>query len=698
MASFRKVVYLMGMRWIDLPESKLARQLTAKTLTHPTSAAFDDEAWRSAVMGLEDPSERDMQLALAALHFGGELASLRQTAIPRTTQGFSRPKLLRLLTAFANQQYLTLQSKTRKKLKAQHTGQTLDIGRAQLVVVEGAGGQEMPPDDLITYLVDSLPHWLFHIWQVSDDAPSNEPESLIDHAAYALQVVSIEHSLRQLWLTALWLGTMLSKEDGALVDKPWDRQMAERWFVWDQRQQMLTAAELLIDAGARIVAGKRLPPVVPVVDRTVIRISRPPSGRRVFVTGRASGAKAQQRNHVNERDLLDRLYTGLFMDETLPKSPGGDLTCRELSRAWWVLKDTAQLAADSLGRAWFADDEGLGRYALTVEREDLTKVLSECLNITLERAGVILDWFTCDPGDTGRLFAKSVWSEPLVPEPNTGKLHILLAPILSASPVRRVEAWMERGGISDSRGIKGRGKPFERHVRMALAEVLSNNKLLTDTAVAEHGLKRKGDSEEIDLLVRVGDVVLVAEVKCFVAPSEPIEKHNHLRNLGNATAQAESKRAWAEANRQRIARALGVDADGVAALRIIPLVIINHAFGVGLERNGVPVVDLHYLRILLGWGSYQGDTRFERDFGAVYEPVVLYRSQKEFEEKIVDLLKDPPPMKRFSGRTRWRRIPFPTSDGSPFLIEMPAVVADAVPNALRDMPAFGEPMARRRPR
>lgn len=329
---------------------------------------------------------------------------------------------------------------------------------------------------------------------------------------------------------------------------------------------------------------------------------------------------------------------------------------------------------------------------------DAERLVSATLDITSERAGGILDWFTCDPGDTGRLFAKSVWSEPFLPEPNTGKLHIVLAPLLSASPIRRVEAWMERGGISDSRGIKARGKPFERHVRMALSEVLANNELLTKTAVAEHGLKRKGDSEEIDLLVRVGDVVLVAEVKCFVAPSEPIEKHNHLRNLDKATAQADSKRAWAEANRHRIAEALDVDADGVAALRIIPLVIINHAFGIGLERNGVPVVDLHYLRILLGCGSYQGDTRFERDFGAVYESVLLYRSQEEFEAKIVDLLGDPPPMKRFDGRTRWRHISFPTSGGSPFRIELPAVVEDAIPNALRDMPAFRAPMARRRAR
>ena len=683
------------MQWNDLPDSELARQLIGKALAHPTNAAFDEGAWRSAMAALEEPTERDLQLAVAAVHFGRELASLRVSAIPKTVRGFNRSRLIRLLAAFANQQYLTLQGKVRKGLKAQKTGRTFDMDRAQQLVVENAGGQEMPPDDLLTFLVDSLPHWLFHIWRVAEDAPLDEPESVIDFAAHAFRIFSIEHSLRHLWLQALWLGTRLRKEDGALIDAPWDRNLAERWFVWDQRQQSLITAEFNIDAGAHIVSGGKLPPVVPAVDRTVIRISRPPSGRRVFVTGRASGAKLEQRNHVSERDVLDRLYTGLFMDETLPKSPGGDLTCRELSRAWWILKDMARLASDELGPAWLENDGDVGRFALTVGRDDLVRILVECLGVKAKRAGGIVDWFTCDPGDTGRIFSKSVWSEPMLPEPSTGNLHIVLAPLLSGSPVKRIEAWMERGGISDSRGIKGRGKPFERHVRKVISGVLSANELLTDVAVAEHGLKRKGESEEIDLLVRVGDTVLVGEVKCFVAPSEPTDKHNLLDNLDKATEQAEIKRAWADANRDRIAEALAVEPARAAALRLLPLVVLNHGFGIGSERHGVPVVDLHYLRILLGWGSYQGDTRFERYVGVVYDPVLLYRSHAEFEAMIDVLLRDPPPLKRFTGRTQWRRIPFDTSDGSPFFIELPVLAEDATPKALRDMPAFRPSSGRR---
>lgn len=689
--------YSYRMQWSDLPESELARQLKAKTLEHPTNAAFDGKAWRSALDALAAPTERDVDLTLAAIYFGKELVELRRTGIPLTTEGFNRPRLARLLAAFANQQYLTLRNKITKELKAQKDGGIFDMERAQQLLVEGAGGQQMAPDDLITYLVDSLPHWLFHIWQVPDDVPSQEPQEAIQFAARASQIVSIEHSLRQLWLNALWTGTTLFKDGEALVDTPRDRVLAERWFIFDQRQIMLMMAEHHIDAGASIVAGGKLPPVVPAVPRTVIRMERPPSGNRKFITGRASGVKPEQRDHVSERNMLERLYTGLFMGETLPRSPGGQLTCRELSAAWWVLTDLARLAANDLGSPWMADDNAVGRFALTIERQNLVAVLSDCLSIGEDRAGGIVDWFTCDPADTSRIFARSFWSEPLLPEPGSERRHIVLAPLLVGSPVKRIEAWMERGGISDSRGIKGRGKPFERHVRTALAEAVGGNELLTDAVVAEHGLKRKNNSEEIDLLIRVGDVVIVGEVKCFVAPSEPIEKHNQLDNLAKATAQAENKRIWAEANRDVIAAVLGISDPGrTATLTIQPIVVLNHSFGIGLERDGVPIVDLHYLRLLLSSGSYQGDTRFERGIGMAYQLVELYKSQSDLQARLDDLLRDPPPLKRYENTLRWRRLPFRTSDGRSFFIELPAFGEVPLPNALRDMPPYKAPKRRGR--
>lgn len=677
------------MRWNDIESCELARQLTAKQLEHPTSAKFDAEAWLKALDSLPNPTQRDYDLAVAAVHFGSELASLRETGIPLTIAGFDRTELIKLLAAYANHQFLAVTGNAKKKLKENRKNPVLDLEAASQMLVEGAGGQTMAPDDLIANLVDCLPHWLFHIWCAVKDMPTAEPQDTFDFAARAGQIVSIEHGLKKLWLNVLWNGSFLDEEGEGLFDTLRDRKLAEHLFILGERQMNLMMAQHGLDAGARIMLGRRLPPVDPVIPRTVIRIERLPSGNRKFITGRAAGFKPEQRNHANEQEMLDLMHVGLFLDESLPKSPGGALTGRDLSKAWWVLKDLARLAADDLGASELETDMAVDRLALSVERRYLVEVLRDCLALDEQRAEAIIAWFTCDPTATGRLFTKSFWTEPLLPDPGTDRCHILLAPLLAGTPVRRIEAWLERGGITDSNGIKGKGKPFERHVRKSLAQDLLDNSDLTDAVIAEHGIKGRSDSEEIDLLIRIGNCVIVGEVKCFVAPSEPLEKYNFLSNLTKATDQASKKRAWAEANRQKVASALGIeDAERAEKLEIHAVVVLNHGHGMGLERHGVPVVDLHYLSLLLSASAYQGGTRFENGVGISYEEVSLYKSQADFEITIDELLRRPIPLKRYEGQVEWRRIPFPTLSGRPFHIELPVMSNEKKPNLLRDMPPF----------
>lgn len=679
------------MQWNDLTVSPLAKQLKVKELAHPTNSNFDAAAWIKAAEAIPTPSQRDRDLMFAAIYYGRELGSLREHRIPSLTKGFTRQRAARLAAAYANQQFMTLSNKVLAQIRAERRKSgVFDLERAQQQFVRNVGGQEMTADDHVVYLVDSLPHWLFHIWTLGDDAQVDEPAEAIQFAAQAMAVASIEHSLRHLWLSALWNGDAIEMAGKTFIEGPRDRALAEMWFVWDLRQQMLLAYEHSVDAGSRILVGGKLPPVKPAIGRTVIRIEWPQSEHRRFILGNASGARPEQRGHVSERDMLEAQYTGLFLDEKLPRSPDGSFTCRELSAAWWVLKDLARVALDDLGKAWMPNDKAIGRFAITAERKDLANVFSRCLRISDEHAGTIVDWLTGDPSDTTRLFSKSFWAEPLLPEPGSERRHILLAPLLTGAPVKRIEAWMEKGGISDSQGVKGRGKPFEHFVRSRISEALDENPLLNDIAVAEHGLKRKGESEEIDLLVRVGNVVLVGEVKCFVAPSEPTEKYNHLENLSKATLQGERKRIWADANRETIGRTLGVtDAARLAELKIIAVVILNNGMGIGLERHGVPVVDLHYLRLLLSSGSYQSGARFERGVGVTSEFVKLYSSQAELEVAFAELLRTPPPLKRFENALRWRRVPFPTSDSRDFSIELPALLEEPTPNLLRDVPYRG---------
>lgn len=658
----------------DLAASELFRLVKAGELPHPTSAGFDPLPWIEALDAIEVKTPRDYRLATSAIYYGGEIRSLRASQAEKLVHGMSRSGGLRLLAATANQQYLTLMGKLNAVTKAKGKEGPLHLEQLDQSPITNLGGQAMTADDHSTHLVDTLPHWLHHIMALPEDGTCRTPDQPDQSAGRAIAIASIERGLRDLWQEALWTGHWLGKEEDEILHQPLDLPTGERWTIWELRQQALLSQEMFIDLGAHIIAGRKLPPAAPVLKRTVTRIARRRDGRRRFHLGPVSGRKPADRLRVSENDALGRLYTGLFLEEALPKLGAADINCRLLNQAWWLMADLVRLIAEEAGEPWFEDDRGIGRFAFAIAPEELRILVADALEISEERAGGIVDFLTVDPTDTKALFGRGFWPAPLLPDAARGRLYLIAAPLLIGSPLRRVEAWLERGGLTDRAGIRGRGKPFEEWVRRAVADALAGNGLLPDHAVAEHALKRKGSSEEIDLLVRIGGTLLVGEVKCFVFPSEPLERFNYLKNVESAARQARDKAAWAERNRAQVGAQVGVnDAAAAEALRIVPLVVTNHGLCLGLEIDGAIVTDLHYLQLMMGAGHYQADTMFKRDLGSFQQSVILYSDQADFERRVGELFAAPPPLKRYQGKIEWRRVPFVTSDDRPFSLLLPSL-------------------------
>lgn len=660
------------MEWTDVPESPLFRMLVGKGLPHPTSRAFSDRPWLDAVKEIEAPSPRDYILAAGALEYGRELQTLRAFAGARAVEGLTTSAGIRLLAAMANQQYLTLVALGKVAYEA--SGGEAHLESIAQAPIASVWDQELSGDDHSTNLVDSLPSWLFSILQIPPDVEASPPLQPQQFGTRAMVYSSLEHGLRNLWHDVLWSNYAISGKGPTRRHVPLDRALAVRWFAWHLRQQNLDSFETNLNMGAAIVARGALGEIDPVVARTVVRLGRGREGRRTFKVGPASRTSAVQRGHAAERDMLERLYTGLFLDEPLPKFGELELTTRELAKAWWVLADLGRLVSREVGDAVLKTDKLVGRAAIPLDVSDVVTVLSEALQIPAERARVIVDVFTAEPSRTDQLFGKGLWFTPLLPDVELGRCYLLLAPLLVGSSIRRVEYWLELGGISDTTGVKGRGKPFEAHVRDVLGQALSENELLPNTAVLSSGLKRRGSSEEIDLLARIGNTVLVGEVKCFTRPTEAMTQYNYLRRLSDATAQAARKQSWCEANRTDVAGRVGVTKpEQVAELRFKGLVVVNHSFGVGLERNNVPIVDLHFLRLLLGFSEYQGTSRFEAGVGMTFELVKLYKDEADFSARLDANLSDPPVMDRYLKVIGWRDLPFIRGDGGPFSIAIPVL-------------------------
>jgi len=659
-----------------LTDSELFRDLVKRrTLRHPTAAAFDLKAWLQAFTAIAEPNIRDVDLLTAAAYFGDCIGKLRAQLPAVLADPFTRESGTRLLVSIANEQYITLTRNSAKSHRRMaRAGGMANVEQLAQRRIASPTGQSMTGDDHVTHLIDTLPHWLHHLRELPADKRAPKVPEPFEAARDALLAASLERGLRDLWHATLWEGRKLITDDAARHLVARDEDFAERWQIWGMREQANKSWEAITDTGALIAAGGTLPPVVPVQPRTVVGVERLSGRKPKIIVGKASGQSLRQRAHVSQRDMLQRLYTGIFLDQPLPATGALALTCRELCRAWWVLTDLGEVLIDEIGTKTIADEQSLAMAACSWPQEALEIALASALTVDRARAAAILDILTLEPPSTTSLFDESLWWTPIVPAAH-GRCHILLAPLFIGDPVRLVEHWLEIGGISDQRAVKGRGKPFEAHVRTTLESRAAANKLIGDYSVLAHGLKRKGESEEIDLLMRIGDTVLVGEVKCFLSPVEPSDRFNYTVALEGAADQARRKLAWVDQNRSAALAAVGIsDPAKAAAARLLPLIVLNQGIGIGLSIDNVPIVDLHYLALLIGSSTYQAETGFSAG-GVAGTVFTFYRSQADLEANLRGLLADPPPLRRYKGAIGWEVEPFPGPDEKPLLIHIPRLVA-----------------------
>ena len=123
-------------------------------------------------------------------------------------------------------------------------------------------------------------------------------------------------------------------------------------------------------------------------------------------------------------------------------------------------------------------------------------------------------------------------------EPGAGQIAV-------GSAIRRVESWLSKAGQSDHLSDSRRGLRYEAWVRGELQAEISKNKLLTEARCAKGPIARVGqDGEQIDLIIALGNILIVGEVKCFLYPIEASEHYDYLRKLREAGVQATRKAKW----------------------------------------------------------------------------------------------------------------------------------------------------------
>lgn len=650
----------------------VTRGLGQRNLMHPTARNFKAEAWVAALAAIERPTPRDRDIVTAANLIGRQIASLRAETEQFVMIGNGIQSRM-LTVAEANRQFRALLRQSHKKSQdASKDGYYSISMLSELRLRSAAPGVENTVDGFTEGLVDAVPIWLNRTYEC--EAVEWDETDHFQRGARMVALLSLELTYKILWQRVLWQDHCFDLTSDQITFGPTDRSLDELWACWSQRQAMLDLQPTL--PSIYEAQFNRLHKVKATRSEyeTVIAFeggrARPPK----FTIGSARSNSASVIKRQLEMQVISHSYVGDFLDAEITLPDGQKVSCRSVLSAWYTITDAVREMIADDGSLRYSGYESLRSRALTIRKSSLVDVIARCCSLSRELAASLIRFLTTNAADPRDMFQKGVWGRPLIDIGGSDKLCTLLPALQIDSPVRRIELWLERGKAEDESTGALRGGNFETRARDELAKSISENPLNIRARCANSALKKKSSSdEEIDLLLQVGDLLVVGELKSFLAPMEPQERYNYLGKLQRASQQAARKAAWLSMHRERILEVLEPDVPLQSLRSFVPLVVVNQSYGLGYPETACSVVDLHYLSLYLGEPRYNAGTMIAPKVGQVaYRDAILYSTSDEAIEKFEAAMRYPSVLDRFKSHVKWSSYPLPMEDGEMINVHNPA--------------------------
>lgn len=246
-----------------------------------------------------------------------------------------------------------------------------------------------------------------------------------------------------------------------------------------------------------------------------------------------------------------------------------------------------------------------------------------------------------------------IWTSMIYP---AGDYYLLpFYPILYSSPYNVIDQMILRGGVD----LDNRGKQFEKYLYKQLTE--------KKTPYPIHCLKagvygENGDSEEIDVVVGMKNVVLVADAKCIHYSVEPINYAEAWGRLEEGCEQAIRKADFVR-NHPEYFDALG----DTSNKKFIPFVITNYPTFTGFSHKGVYVIDSHSFLAYM-----QGGYITMREMGMNEDPVIaakrFYQNENQYSDNFESYLHRNPIKEIFKNRIYIHDLPLMPDSASTYKV------------------------------
>ncbi|WP_428663062.1 hypothetical protein [Reyranella sp.] len=637
-------------------------------LKPPTSKDFDSLLWEKALRDNPHAGPQAERLVKTAVWIADKFASARSRLTTLELDTLNSKWRILLAVASVNREFRTGKALLREQLEADDSDSLIldDLSNKQ---IRGGAGVPLGVDDANETSIDAIESWIYDALQTPG---TSEPTGdLTVTAIKGIRAYTWRKAMNALWNDARHQGWFVEESDAAAFWRPSDHELEKLIAACLQRQQLNLLNFPTVDRQA-------WPLLSPASRR---QLSMPKSVIEAVRRGVEVNLKSGQLPHLSrhlppfvvEKGGLEGSYLAEFLDTKMPLHQL--LTPMLVLRAWHVIRDAAEAIERITPLTTTLDAKSVMTQSLVVQRARLRAALEKSLRIDRNCAETLIDFLVYYPASKDAKGHKGLWAAPLVPIPTTDLIALPLTALLTSNPLRRMEAWLERGGIDDSNAVTSRGDQYEASYRKSICEAVATNPTFVNAACAPNGIKSTAAfPEQIDLLIAFGGLCLVGEVKFFLTPADPHERARYFGKLEDAAQQAVRKAAALDARRDIVAKALGTDEDAAKALELRPIVVTNQGFAFSLEVNGARVVDAKFLLTYLsGDDMVSGMAYSTKQVKAATSTVSFYSSEVEAARRFDTEMRAPYVLTRHLERVKFRSTLVPMPKGPPLAIISPFV-------------------------
>lgn len=326
---------------------------------------------------------------------------------------------------------------------------------------------------------------------------------------------------------------------------------------------------------------------------------------------------------------LDAYYEFLDGATVLPSFCG--CTIDEAITVWCVIRYIAHSVSTGVDlNVALYTREDFDRVPRKIRKEDLVSYIATLVNVRSACIRAVVDALSAD----WRRF-NDIWSSMLYPSGDS--LLMPFYPLIMSAPYNIIDSLLAKGGFD----LEDRGKQFENYLYRQLTAEPSRYPIECLPA-GKYG--SRGQQEEIDLIIGMKNVVLVADAKCIRYSMEPFNYADAWDRLAEGCVQAVRKMEFVRNNHQLFSR-LG----NIASKRFIPMVITNYPAFTGFCYDGAYVIDSHSFLAYIHSGLMTMRELSESG-NEILKAGNFYSDEDEFSDRFADYLADNPHKKRLMRR------------------------------------------------